>query len=157
MPKALPMHLQCSIPMGVGPMERPLRWGIRFDLQCRGVTIGRRGFVCFLPSSEAMAWWELDRYGDILTDCCLQTLQMIQERRMLTFLTARQQQQQPTGTQCPHCGDTFSCASSMSRHVKVIHEKRYPFVCRFCGHGVADKTKLRVHLAKRHDFMTTTT
>lgn len=134
-------------------MERPIRWGIRLDLQRRGVIIGRGDLYAFFHRRKQ---WRYGNWvdGDILTDC-LQTLQMIQERRMLTVLTARQQQQ-PTGSQCPHCGDTFSCASSMSRHVKVIHEKRYPFVCRFCGHGVADKTKLRVHLAKRHHFTTTT-
>ena len=54
------------------------------------------------------------------------------------------------GFHCSFCGKKFSDSSTLSRHVKVIHEQRFRYFCNICGKGMRDAGNLRGHMAIRH-------
>lgn len=45
---------------------------------------------------------------------------------------------------CKICNHDFSNSKTLSKHVKVVHNKIKPFICSVCGHQSARKASLTV-------------
>ncbi|XP_054985343.1 zinc finger protein 77-like [Sorex araneus] len=54
----------------------------------------------------------------------------------------------PTSHECKVCGETFSAANLLTRHIREHHEET-PYVCELCGKGFRFPTYLQAH-AKTH-------
>ena len=50
---------------------------------------------------------------------------------------------------CPICGASFS-VFALKRHIKGVHEKATPFVCKICNHGFKQSGNLKYHMATVH-------
>ncbi|XP_054981039.1 zinc finger protein 77-like [Sorex araneus] len=57
-------------------------------------------------------------------------------------------QSQPPSHECKVCGETFSVASLLTRHIREHHGKT-PYVCELCGKGFRFPSNLQAH-AKTH-------
>ncbi|XP_054981042.1 zinc finger protein 77 isoform X1 [Sorex araneus] len=59
--------------------------------------------------------------------------------------------QTPTSHECKVCGETFSVASLLTRHIREHHEET-PYVCELCGKGFRYPTYLQAHVETHADL-----
>ena len=51
---------------------------------------------------------------------------------------------------CPRCAAAFGHASSLTRHVRTVHEKRRNHVCPHCAAAFGRASMLKVHVRRKH-------
>ena len=51
---------------------------------------------------------------------------------------------------CPHCAAAFGWASHLTRHVRVVHEKRKDHACPHCAAAFSQASKLTTHVGTHH-------
>lgn len=51
---------------------------------------------------------------------------------------------------CPICGKRFSVRPSVSRHIRIVHERLKPHLCATCGKCFSSKYNRSVHVMKNH-------
>ena len=53
-------------------------------------------------------------------------------------------------SQCPHCGNLYSCKRDLNRHIKSVHEGiKYP--CNLCDYEANQQISLRSHVKSIHE------
>jgi hypothetical protein len=52
---------------------------------------------------------------------------------------------------CPHCPSAFGVKSHLTRHIKVVHEKRRDHACGYCeGVAFGTASHLKKHISAVH-------
>ena len=41
--------------------------------------------------------------------------------------------------------------AALIRHILVVHERKKPYVCEFCGHACSEKIQLKQHVQSAHE------
>ncbi|XP_054984257.1 zinc finger protein 77-like [Sorex araneus] len=59
--------------------------------------------------------------------------------------------QSPTSHECKVCGETFSVANLLTRHIREQHEET-PYVCELCGEGFCFPSYLQAHMETHTDL-----
>ena len=51
---------------------------------------------------------------------------------------------------CPLCNRAFVQKSTLTRHIRIVHEKLKPYSCKICKHSFSTKDNIYMHTLRKH-------